>query len=717
MPGGLVQVVAYGSQDLFLTSTPEITYFKTVYRRYTNFSFDTINIPFDNDVGFGMTSQVTIPKIGDLIHKMYLQINIPSVYLTRTTNQTDINNALASLNLAKNNYNIVLQFMKINSQAYRNAYNSYIAVNSNKNDIISNVQLTFQTLDNTGSITQAFNQVLENIDTIKTPINFNYNSINLNDLVIRSDVSIMTANELINLLKYGITQSTKVDNFFYIQILNAQNYYNDVINQNRRFAWVNKLGHSIIDYIEVTIGGTSIDKHYGRWIDIWYELTGNKNQQNIYNKMIGEIPELTTFDRLIKPSKTLFVPLQFWFNRNNGLALPLVSLEYHDVEIRVKMRNAQDISYTELQNDETYINIDDLFLDNGYNLNISLLVDFYYLDGPERKKFAQGSHEYLIEQVQVINDNNIISNIVQTNIDFFHSCKEILWITQKNSYTKNEDGINKCQWCNYSINNSNIGNPTINAELLFNGYNRIDKLDGNYFNYVQPNTYHTNTPSDGINSYSFSINPQEHQPAGTCNFSRLSNVLLKLYLDKMTLIESETVLGNLQNLYINKIQLSGVPTIDYIGQTIDISGGLYQYTIINYDDVNNIITIDTSGSTSIDDNIYIGLDYSINNGDDIGTINGLLFNQVVIESTSKNISDYYDNWNMKLGTNTYNVISYDNTKFLIEINDYINKYDIISGENYILTQPTVSTNANLYIFAINYNILRFISGMAGLAYV
>ena len=712
-------MVAYGSQDLFLTSTPEITYFKTVYRRYTNFSFDTINIPFDNDDGFGITSSVTIPKIGDLIHKMYLQINIPSVYLTRTTNQNDINNALASLNLAKNNYNTVQQFMKINTQAYRNAYNSYIAINSNKNDIITNVQLTFQNLDSTGSITQAFNQVLENIDTIKTPVDFNYNSISMNELVTRSDVSTMTSTELFNLLKYGIVQSTKVDNFFYTQILNAQNYYNDVNNQNRRFAWVNKLGHSIIDYIEVTIGGTSIDKHYGRWLDIWYELTGNKNQQNIYNKMIGEIPELTTFDRVIKPSKTLFVPLQFWFNRNNGLALPLVSLEYHDVEIRVKIRNAQDVSYTELQNDESYINIDDIFTDSGFNLNISLLVDFYYLDGPERKKFAQGSHEYLIEQVQVITDTNIISNIVQTNIDFFHSCKEIIWITQKNSYTTNEDGTNKCQWCNYSINNSNIGNPTNNAELLFNGYNRIDRYDGTYFNYVQPNTYHTNTPSDGINSYSFSINPQEHQPSGTCNFSRLSNVLLKLYLNDMIILSSETSVGNLQNLYINKIQLSDTPTFDYIGQTIDISGGLYQYTIINYDDENNIITVDTSNNTSINDNIYIGLDYSINynNNTDTGTINGLLFNQVVIESTSKNINDYYDNWNMQLGTNNYNVISYDNSKFLIEIDNYINKYDIISGENYILTQPEVSTNANLYIFATNYNILRFISGMAGLAYI
>ena len=706
-------MVAYGSQDLFLTSTPEITYFKTVYRRYTNFSFDTINIPFDTDVGFGITSQITIPKIGDLLHKMYLQIDIPSVYLTRTLNQNDITNALELLNLAKENYNKVINFMKINVQAYRNSYNSNIAINSTKADIISNIELTFNTMDNNGLITQKFYEVLDNIDTIKTPINFNFGSINLNNIITRSDVASMSKNDLMKLLKYCINQSTIVDNFFYTQIMNAQNYYNDVINQNRKFAWVNKLGHSIIDYIEVAIGGTVIDKHYGMWIDIWYELTGNKNQQNIYNKLIGNIPELTTFDRNIKPAKTLFIPLQFWFNRNNGLALPLVSLEYHDVEIRVKLRNAQDISYTELENDESYINIDDLFIDNGFNINISLLIDFYYLDGSERKKFAQGSHEYLIEQIQVINDNNIISNDVQTNIDFFHSCKEICWVTQKNSYIINENGTTNCQWCNYSIDNSNIGNPTLHAELFFNGYNRINKLDGNYFNYVQSNTYHTNTPSDGINTYSFSINPQEHQPSGTCNFSRLSNVLLKLYLDEKTLLSSEMESGYIQNLFINKIQLSDEPTFDYIGKLIDISG-IYQYTIINYDDETNIITVDTE--ESINDNIYIGMNYIIDNSD-TGTISELLFNQIIIEPTSKNINNYYDNWNIQLGTNIFNVTLYDNTKYLIEINDYIKKYDIITGELYILKQPDTSTTLNLYIFSINYNILRFISGMAGLAYV
>jgi hypothetical protein len=690
-------------------------------------------VPFDTAVGFGETSNVSIPKIGDLIHKMYLQIDIPSVYLNRQTNQTNINNALTALNLANSNYNIVNQFMEINTEAYRQANSSYIAVNSTKSDIISNVQITFNNMDISGAITQSFNQVLENIDINKTPVNFNYDSISLNDLVIRSDVSGMTEDALMNLLQYGIVQSTKVDQFFYTQILNAQNNYNDVLNGNRRFAWVDKLGHSIIDYVEVTIGGTEIDKQYGRWIDIWFELTGNKNQQDIYDKMIGNIPQLTTFDRTIKPAKTLFVPLQFWFNRNNGLALPLVSLEYHDVEIIVKLRYAQDVSYTELQSNETYINIDDLFLDNNLSVNISLLIDFYYLDGPERRKFAQGSHEYLIEQIQEISNTGIISNIVQENIDFYHPCKEIVWITQKNNFTNNPDGATKCQWCNYSLNdNSNIniyndnqhkvyqynGNPTDYAELFFNGYNRIDKYGGNYFNYVQPNTYHTNTPSDGINSYSFAINPEEHQPSGSCNFSRLSNVLLKLYLNDTTLMTSQTSIGNIQNLYINKIQLSATPTFKYIGAQINING-MYQYKIINYDSSNNIITLATNNNTSINDAIYIGMNYSISNGTltNTGTINNILFNQIVIESTSKNIPEYYDGWTIQLGTNNYIINTYDNTNFVVEINNYIEQYNIVSGETYKLIQPEVSTNANLYIYAVNYNILRFISGMAGLAYV
>ena len=717
MPGGLIQVVAYGSQDLFLTSTPEITYFKTVYRRYTNFSFDTINIPFDTAVGFGETSQVNIPKVGDLIHKMYLQIQIPSVYLTRTTNSTEITNAQNNLTLAQNNYTAVKNFMEVNIQSYRNANSAYIAVNSSKQNLIDAINNTFNSLDPENTITSAFANVLQNINVVETPVNFNYYSISMADLINRSDVTGMTISQLYGLLTYGIEQSQKVDYFFYQQILDCQNILDDVKNTNRKFAWVNKLGHSIIDYVEVTIGGTNIDKQYGRWIDIWFELTGNKNQQDTYNIMIGNTADMTTYNRETKPTKTLFIPLQFWFNRNNGLAIPLVSLEYHDVAIITKIRPVQDIAYTELLSDETYVYLDDLFADNGYNIDMSLLVDFYYLDGPERRKFAQGSHEYLIEQIQEIDITNYNTTNTQITIDFFHPCKEIYWIAQKNSYITNTNGDTKCQWTNYGLNDTTgQGNTVVSSELFLNGYTRIDKKDGNYFNYVQPNTYHTNTPSDGINSYSFAINPEEHQPSGTCNFSRISNALLALTLDNSSLTYTQTISGTIQNLHLNTLTLTPISqnVVNYVGSTIDISS-TYQYAVTNYDSVNNIVTV----SGDISNTIYYDLSYVITDSSantDTGTISEINFNQINIDENSKNVAGFYNGWTMQLGTYNYTVSDYDNINNLIILDDYVQKYTVVTGETYILTKPPEETNINIYVYALNYNILRFISGMAGLAY-
>ena len=726
MPGGLIQVVAYGSQDLFLTGTPEITFFKVVYRRYTNYSFDTINIPFNGTTGFGEISQVTIPKIADLIYKTYLQINIPSVFFPRDTTsnnyKTLLNNAKIAVSDATNNYNIVKQFMTLNTDAYRNAYNTSIAVNSNSIDIANEVNKIFNMqIQSVYTTVTNFNNLLQNIDKTKNPVDFNYNTVGLNDLVASVNTSTISPTDLMTLFGYGISQSIKVQQYFYSILLSSTDTYNDLLVKNKKFAWVNRLGHSIIDYIEITIGGTSIDKQYGRWIDIWYELTGNHNSAIIYDKLIGNVPELTSFDRMTKPNYTLYVPLQFWFCRNNGLALPLISLEYHDVDINVKLRNAQDVAYIELENNETQIYIDDLFIDNGYNVEISLLVDFMYLDGDERKKFAQGSHEYLIEQVQVIDQTAVTTTDPQLMLDFFHPCKEIFWITQKNSYVQNTDGSIPCQWYNYGLNDqTGSDNPTISAQLLFNGYTRFDNFDGTFFNKVQPYTYHTNAPVDGINTYSFGIDPEEHQPSGTCNFSRISKAILQLNLNQNLMVSSKSIYGIIDNIILNKIELDiNSSNIDNYYNNWNLNIGGNKYTITTYDGNSHIATIDTSGNIGLNDNIYIGQSYTVSSKNVIqtGQLQNILFNTIILNKTSKNILNYYQGWTIQLGTNIYNILSYNNIYLSIVIDNNINKYSIITGDTYILYQPIQQTDFNIYVFAINYNILRFISGMAGLAYI
>ena len=96
------------------------------------------------------------------------------------------------------------------------------------------------------------------------------------------------------------------------------------------FAWIEELGHFLIKSVEVEIGGQRIDKHYGKWMSIWNSLTLPSGKTDGYNNMIGNTSAMygaTAADNT-KSGLRLYIPLQFWFCRNAGLALPLIALNY-----------------------------------------------------------------------------------------------------------------------------------------------------------------------------------------------------------------------------------------------------------------------------------------------------------------------------------------------------------------------------------------------------
>ena len=256
----------------------------------------------------------------------------------------------------------------------------------------------------------------------------------------------------------------------------------------------------------------------------------------MYQKMIGNVKELTNFERKPTPSYSLYIPLQFWFNKFNGLAIPLISLQYHDVSLTIKLKKFSQCSYIEdmrTYSDTNYaesVNLDDMFIDNKYSINMSLYVDYVYLNNQERRRFAQSSHEYLITQLQVMEVNDITQNNIQFRLDFVNPCNELIWIIQKQSYIDNTNGFIKSRWDNYSSTVNNIGISTDYMSMDFNGYSRIDKYSGIFFNYLQPYYVHSNTPSDGINVYSFSLRPEEQQPTGSCNFTRITKTLCQFWI-------------------------------------------------------------------------------------------------------------------------------------------------------------------------------------------
>jgi len=412
MGGGLMQLVAYGAQDIYLTGNPQITFFKVVYRRHTNFAIESIEQTFDGSANWGKRVTATISRNGDLIQQIYLEIILPQ----------------------------------------------------------------------------------------------------MNDPTGKSTTDLYT-----------------------------------------KYYWVYGVGNALVEKVEIEIGGQLIDRQYGDWMNIWSELSTPPGKRAGYDVMVGNLPidddqngRLSTM-----MPHNLFVPLQFWFNRNPGLALPLIALQYHEVKVNLELR-----PYTELLN---------FAPDYTNSLDCRLYVDYIYLDTDERRRFAQVSHEYLIEQVQFTGSETILSNDTSRNIElrFNHPTKELIWAHV--GYTHSQVGytVGKNNWFNYdgsSPTTNDTAESFQTALLQLNGHDRFSVRKAEYFRKVQPYQAHTNIPRVGtdylggynsnnpsyhsyigpcdtgyrqfIYTYSFAISPEEHQPSGTCNFSRIDNAVLQLTYNK-----------------------------------------------------------------------------------------------------------------------------------------------------------------------------------------
>ena len=292
-------------------------------------------------------------------------------------------------------------------------------------------------------------------------------------------------------------------------------------------AWTRNIGHVIIDYVNIEIGGQEIDRHYGDWLNIWNELTQTAEKEDGYNVMIGSTVSLTTQASAI-PAATLYIPFQFWFCRNPGLALPLIALQYHEVKFNISFRAAS----------ECYITSTGSAPSSGVPSisNASLYIDYVYLDTDERRQFAQVQHEYLIEQLQFTGAESYSNSAIKSKLALNHPCKELVWVLQLDSNV----AANKNRWADYTDSANTIANYYVggdclaDAKLQLNGQDRFSVRDATYFNVVQPYQHHTRCPATGIYVYSFALNPEQHQPSGTVNMSRIDNATLLLDLTTAT---------------------------------------------------------------------------------------------------------------------------------------------------------------------------------------
>ncbi len=281
-----------------------------------------------------------------------------------------------------------------------------------------------------------------------------------------------------------------------------------VDNESDDFAWHPYLGHNLIEEVSIEIGGQTIDKHYGTWLNIWNDLTQTSEKEDGYKKMVGNTVAMTSISTetaTATPEFTMYVPLQFWFCRNPGLALPLIALQYHEVKFNITFAayNA-NLYYSEGS------------APSAPNLEASLYVDYIYLDTDERRQFAQVQHEYLIEQLQFTGAETVPGGAYKSKLALNHPCKELIWVVQ-------DSGATAAPTTYKTITS---------AKLQLNGQDRFSERSGDYFNLVQPYQHHTSIPSSGVYVYSFALNPEQHQPSGTVNMSRIDNATLQLTIDE-----------------------------------------------------------------------------------------------------------------------------------------------------------------------------------------
>ena len=358
MGGGLMQLVAYGAQDIYLTGNPQITFFKVVYRRHTNFSMESIEQTWNGSATSSGRCTATVSRNGDLVHKMYIEVG------------------------------------------------------------------------GTGM---------------------------------------------------GVTSNP---------------------------------GANWIKTVDLEIGGQRIDRQSGAWMEAWAELS-QENSAALTSAHVANVAGVggtgTLFQNTagqggllsIDAAATFTVPLQFWFCRNAGLALPLIALQYHEVKVILDHSIATTF-------DAGAVN--------------RLWADYIYLDTEERRRFAQVSHEYLIEQVQ----EQSLQTQTTNELNFNHPVKELVWTA-----TGAAPGA-----LNYAALASPLTALSDTCLLKLNGHDRFAARAGTYFSRTQVLQHHSGpggldatvsgvgSTNDAVCVYSFALKPEEHQPSGTCNFSRIDNAQL-----------------------------------------------------------------------------------------------------------------------------------------------------------------------------------------------
>ena len=440
MGGGLIQIASYGLQDIFLIGNPQITFFKTVYRKHTNFSMEYIQEYFDGIQNFGNYLTCNISKAGDLMHRLYLKIEIPQVLLNSSNgfqNNSNQNQNSIYQNFKSDYDKLTYYLNQINYYMIQPLYKLLNLSDFNYIDLETKYELLYNSISYPILISTIQNINIESYKTYATILVNNNNQYVISsfnetqivnflnfDMYYKKYIKPITFNNLKTFLDDYVTHIKIIKSHLFKQL----NIYKEMdLKMNRsslNFAWVENIGLQIIDRVEIEIGGKMIDFTDAVRMNINYQLSNSRYHDITYNRLIGNISSLTEFNTDIKPFYTMIIPIDFWFSKYSGLSIPLIYLRYHDVKINLKLNDLINCCYFEKLDDGVMI-------ENLINLySVSLIVNYIYLDNDERQKFAQLQHEYLIEQTQIAMYDNIITEQINVELPFFNPIKQLFWLAR-----------------------------------------------------------------------------------------------------------------------------------------------------------------------------------------------------------------------------------------------------------------------------------------------
>lgn len=467
MTGGLIQLVAYGNQDIFLTSDPQITFFKVVYRRHTNFSIEVIPRTFINNPQFGNKVACILSRDGDLIRKVHLVIELPKIgpFLDATQELDPITKFAWVKKIGFAIINTIQ--IEIGDELIDEQYGDWLNIwyeltvpyNQNIDKMIGNV-------DKLTSYTNGKDPYL-----LFIPLQFWFNRI--------TGLALPIVSLQYNHIRFNL-QLNDLSKCYNLAPTNCININNDFVNFKQ------------FEYISQTVDNVTSYAQY-----IYYDILTKK----LYYTRLSPQP----FVSAQQPNTIVPDPYAITGLTSNFITSPV-------------------LGSTERVYTNPLINFNSITIPSSF-----LLIEYIFLDDEERIRFAQARHEYLIEQLFSTFQETINGLQQSYKIGFTQPCKELVWVAQLTTNITNNDTFNYTSNIIRNFDGSLMNGPIVlNESILFNGHERITFRDSAYFTQVQPYQYHRNNAKEGIHMYSFCIHPENHQPSGVVNFSRVDNPALRL---------------------------------------------------------------------------------------------------------------------------------------------------------------------------------------------